>query len=141
MADSIYMQVLWETLWSTTLWPLTSDMRFHAMALFGGYHLPLATFMAVIGAALGSMINYLSGWLVSILQTQNTTILSDEKYALWEKRAFWAMPLVGLLAWIHLLGPLIVAAGFFRVKPLLAAIAILAGQAAYYLFHYAAYTA
>lgn len=130
-----YIDVIVEGVLSTTLWNFTSDTSVFAMQAFGGYDLKLAFFCAVLGASIGSFINYGLGRILSICQFNGLSAISQDKYERWRRYGTYAIPVIGLLSWIHLVGALVFALGFLRVKALYVLPFLIAGQAAYYGYY------
>lgn len=130
-----YIDVIVEGVLSTTLWNFTTDAGVFAMQAFGGFDMKLAFFCAVLGASIGSFINYGLGRMVSACQFNGLSAIPQEKYDRWRRYGTYAIPVIGLLSWIHLLGALVFALGFLRVKALYVLPLLIAGQAAYYGYY------
>ena len=107
-----YIDVLVDALGNKTLWAFTSEVRYFAMLGFGEADVVLATVMALIGACLGSFINYGIG------------------------RAFSICLFIGIFSWIHLVGVLVAAAGFLKVPAKFALPSLVLGQVLYYGYQY-----
>lgn len=130
--DQPYIDVIVEGILSTILFPLASDTTFFAMQAFGGYNMTLAFWCVLAGATIGSAVNYGFGRLLSWCQTAGVSVLPQETYDVWQKRAYYFAPVIGLFCWIHLMAVLVVALGFFRVRALYVIPLLLLGQAIYY---------
>lgn len=130
-----YIDVIVEGVLSTTLWNFTTDVSFFAMQAFGGFDMKLAFFCAVLGASIGSLINYGLGHLASVCQFNGLSVIPQEKYEHWRRYGIYAVPIIGLLSWIHLVGAAVFALGFLRVKALYVLPFLIAGQAVYYGYH------
>lgn len=130
--DQLYIDVISQSLLSTIIWPLASDTTFFAMLAWGGFDMRLAFWCAVGGASVGAAVNYGLGRLLAKFQTNGISTISPEKYELWQKRAVYFVPFIGLLCWIHLVAAFVVALGFLRVRAIYVLPALVLGQAIYY---------
>ncbi|MCH2546014.1 MAG: hypothetical protein MK052_00175 [Alphaproteobacteria bacterium] len=130
--DQPYIDIIVEGILSTTLWSFTTDTTFFAMVAFGNSDIQLALLCAVLGGSIGASINYGLGRLLAILQTNGTSKIPQDKYDLWRKRAYFAAPIICMLSWIHLVGALVFALGFLRVRAFLVIPFLMIGQALYY---------
>lgn len=130
--EQAYIDIIVEGILSTTLWSFTSDTTFFAMLAWGGYDMQHAMLCAVIGSSVGSFINYGLGRLVSIFQFNGASVIPQDKYDLWRKRAYFATPIIALFSWIHLMGALVFALGFLRVRAFYVLPLLMLGQAVYY---------
>lgn len=132
--EQAYIDIIVEGILSTTLWSFTSDTTFFAMLAWGGYDMQRALWCAILGASIGSCINYGLGRLVSIFQFNGVSVIPQEKYDLWRQRAFYVVPIIALLSWIHLVGALVFALGFLRIRAVYVLPLLMVGQAVYYTY-------
>lgn len=130
--DQLYIDVISQSLLSTIIWPLASDTTFFAMIAWGGYDMRLAFWCALGGSSVGAAINYGAGRLLAKFQISGISTIPQEKYELWQRRALYFVPVIGLLCWIHLVAALVVALGFLRVRAIYVLPALVLGQAIYY---------
>lgn len=128
-------QVFWEALQNRFVYPASSEVLFFALRYFQHEGMAAIGFAAWLGACLGACVNYGLGYALSALQKSGISTIPQEKYALWGKRALFALPVVALFGWVHLTGVLLVALGFLNTRPLWVVPAILCGQGVYYLYH------
>jgi membrane protein YqaA with SNARE-associated domain len=135
-----YIDILVEAFGSKTAWAFTSNIRYYALLAFESGDARLATIMAAMGCFLGSAFNYGAGRLLSILQFNGVSTIKQSLYEKWQGIFTYAMVFIGLFAWIHLVGVLILAAGFLRVRAWLALPAIFIGHALYFTYVYAEHT-
>lgn len=127
-----YIDIIVEGVLATTVWAVSSDTTFFAMLAWGGFDMQLALLCAVIGGSIGAFINYGIGRLLSIFQFNGASVIPQDKYDLWRKRAYYVAPIIALLSWIHLIGALVVALGFLRVRAFYMLPLLIVGQAIYY---------
>jgi membrane protein YqaA with SNARE-associated domain len=132
--EQVYIDVIVEGVLSTTLWQFTPDVSFFAMLAWGGYDMQKALMCAIVGASIGSCINYGLGRLFSIFQFNGVSVIPQEKYDLWRKRAYYATPIIAIFSWIHLLGALVFGLGFLRVRAIYVLPLLVVGQMVYYTY-------
>lgn len=131
-----YIDVFVDALGNKTLWAFTNEARYVALFGFGSADMLKATLMAFAGACIGSFINYGIGRAFSVLQANGTSNIKQDVYEKWRGRFTYAIPLIGLFSWIHLVGVLVATAGFLRVPAKYALPALMLGQAVYYYYLY-----
>ena len=131
-----YIDVLVDALGNKTLWAFTSEVRYFAMLSFGEADSVLATVMALIGACLGSFINYGIGRAFSVCQTNGISKIKPDVYDKWRGRFTYAILFIGIFSWIHLVGVLVAAAGFLKVPAKFALPSLVLGQVLYYGYQY-----
>lgn len=136
-----YIDVFVDALGNKTLWAFTNESLYIALFGFGSADMLKATLFAFAGACIGSFINYGIGRAFSVLQTNGKSNIQQDAYDKWRERFTYAIPLIGLFSWIHLVGILLAAAGFLRVPAKYVLPALMLGQAFYYYYLYDKYIA
>jgi membrane protein YqaA with SNARE-associated domain len=128
----LYLQVFFEAAWLASLIPMGNDTAFYAMHFFGGYSMPPAVLMAIIGATLGQMLNYYLGrGLQNLKYTRNMT-LSEDVYVRFEYYFNRYAIYVLVLSWAPLCKLLPLLAGFSNAPRLKVLALIVVG----YIYHY-----
>lgn len=138
--EQLYLDILVDALGNKTLWAFTSEIRYFAVLGFGDADLRLATVMALIGACLGSFINYGIGRFLSACQSNGLSTIPQAAYDKWRSRFTYGILLIGIFSWIHLMGVLVAVAGFLKVPAKFALPSLALGQALYYGYQYGKFT-
>lgn len=138
--EQLYIDILVDALGNKTLWAFTTEARYFAVLGFGEADLILATAMALIGACIGSFINYGIGRAFAGLQESGASKIKPETYDKWRARFTYGIALIGIFSWIHLVGALVAVAGFLKVPAKFALPSLVLGQALYYFYQYGKFT-
>jgi membrane protein YqaA with SNARE-associated domain len=129
---NLYLQGFFESAYAASIIPFASEPTFFAMKAFGGHNMTAAFALAVIGAALGHLFNWWLGKMLRRLPPPGRGMLSEERYArakaIFHRYGIWLL----LFAWAPVCNFLVVAAGFFEVRPRIALPLIIAGLAVHY---------
>lgn len=127
-----YVQVFFEALAANQLLPLTSEAMLAAMQAFGGFDLRQAAALGALGAVLAHAVNYALGRGLLELKRREQVFVSEKFYAAGARLGRrWALPLL-LFTWVPFGALLPVAAGFFHVPPLRAALVVALGEVGFY---------
>jgi membrane protein YqaA with SNARE-associated domain len=130
-----YLNVLIESLWVASVIPGGSEPTFFSMKAFGGFSLPLACAIAVIGATIGQLFNWWLGKQIHKLQRKQQKGFNPAMYekiqASFHKYGIFIL----LLSWLPILNLFVVAAGMLQVPLRTALPLIIAGQVAAYGFY------
>ena len=131
---SVYIDVFIESVLVSSIIPFMSDPSFSAMRLFGGYNMPLATVIAVFGASLGAVFNFMLGsWVLKLYRKKNDRkYFPIEKYNKFRHIFFKYFIILLPFSWVTLLDFLVFFAGFFGVRAKLALSLVIAGQIIHY---------
>lgn len=131
---SAYLDVFTESALVASIIPFTHDPSFLAMLSFGGYNMPLATALAILGAATGAVFNFTLGrLLLYFYQKKNwLSFLSIETYnkssGIFLRYFFVLLP----FSWLSTLNFFVFLAGFLGTRAKLALSLVMAGQIAHY---------
>ena len=132
-----YVNVFIESARVASVIPFSSEPTFFAMFYFGGFNMPLAAALAVLGASLGQSFNWYAGHL--LLKSHRKRPFKVSEY--WYNRCTQLYGKYGALllffSWLPLMKLLVVAAGFLNVRFRFALPLIFAGNVVaygYYLF-------
>jgi len=121
------------TFLSATLIPFPSEVILIGM-LEAGISVYACLVVATAGNFLGSITNYVIGYLGNSETLIKFFKLNQTKLDLWESRLSEHGVYLGLLAWLPIVGdPMVAALGFFRVKFIPLAALMLLGKFARYL--------
>lgn len=127
------LPILVESTWHASIIPLGNDATFYAMQAFGNYDMKMPVLLAVIGATMGQMFNWMVG---EFLLSYKGSLKVDDYWhgrvaALFNKYGIFLL----LFSWAPLCNLLVVLAGFVGTKPKIVFTLVLAGQA----FNYGRY--
>lgn len=124
-----YLPILLETAWKASIIPLGNDPTFFAMKDFGGYNMPLACALAVIGGTTGQIFN----WWIGRLLWKFPVMSEPPRWYPEFKRVFNRYGVFFLVfAWAPLFNVLALAAGFSRTRARIALPLLFIGEAAHY---------
>lgn len=111
-----YTNVFIESARVASIIPFSSEPTYFAMFYFGGFNMPLATALAVVGATLGMSLNWWIGNALLKLHKKKSFNVSEYWYnkcsSLFNKYG----AILVLFCWLPLMKMLIVAAGFLNVR-------------------------
>ena len=130
---NFYLDVLIESAWRASFIPLPSEATLAAMQAFGGYNIPLAVAMAVVGGVAIQMLNWWIGTLLFKLRNHTggwnipDTTLAKAQH-IFTKYAVFLL----LFAWATFGNVLVVIAGFLGAKPKMVLPLLVVGYAAHY---------
>ncbi len=134
---SAYFDVFIESAITASIIPFGSNPSFFAMLSFGNYNMFLAAILAISGAALGIIFNFILGrFLLSLYQKTNGTIfLPIEKYnkflGIFSRYFIVLLP----FSWLPMFNFFVFFAGFFQTRAKLALPLAIAGQIGYYCWY------
>ncbi len=129
-----YLDVFIESILANSIIPFMHEPSFFAMHSFGGYNMPLAAVLAILGSFIGAAFNFALGLgLLRLYRRKNDRKhLPIDKYNKF-KHTFSRYFIILLpLSWMPLLNILVLLAGFFGTKARLVLSLVLAGQIAHY---------
>ena len=130
-----YFKVFYEAIWSASLVPFASDATFVAMQSFGGYNMPLAAAIAIVGATLGQLFNFQIGKIMFRFKEKGVLYISDYWFDKISKIFNKYGAFLILFSWISILRVLVVIAGFLNTKTRFVLPLIILGQ----IYHYGSY--
>ncbi len=134
---NFYLDVLLESILVSTPIPFVGNPTFFAMHGFGGYNMPLAAVVAVIGSAIGAAASFFFGYMFLKLYRKQggERHLSREKYNL--ASHYFARYFIFILpfSWLPLFNFLAMVAGFLGMRYKLVLPLIIAGQIAHYGYY------
>jgi len=112
-----YSRILFESAWSASIIPFSSEATLSAMQSFGGFNLPLAVALSVVGATAGMSFNWFLGKMLFRLHQEKKTFNVSEYWyarvaALFNKYGVFLL----LLSWLPLLKFVVVIAGFLNTR-------------------------
>lgn len=130
-----YLHVFLESAWVASIIPLSSEPSFSAMKAFGGFNMMLAFALAVAGATVGQLFNWLIGQFLLKLKNNGTFKLPDQHYAyaafMFNRYGVFLL----FFSWAPLCNLIVVAAGFLGARPKIVLPLVIAGQ----IFNYGRY--
>lgn len=124
----MYLNILIESAWVATIIPWSQEPTFFAMKAFGGFNMPLAFALAVVGATLGHVFNWwLGGFMFKLKEKENWPL--PQRYYDRAQRIFNRyLVFLLLFAWLPMFNFLVVASGFLGARLKLVLPLIIAGQ-------------
>ena len=132
---TLYLPILFESAWVASIIPFSSEPTFFAMKAFGGFNMPLATALAILGASGGMALNWAIGRFLIRFKNSGIFKISDDDYA-YGAHMFNRYGIVLLLiSWMPLCNLLAVIAGFLGTKPKVALALLMVGE----MFNYGRY--
>lgn len=132
--ETIYLHILLEHIWLACILPFANDATIYAMMGFGGYNIPQAVAMALIGCFIGFSINWLIGQFIYKLYSQGKLKMSQkgfEKYQRFYQRYFLFSL---LLSWLPFMNITVILAGAYNVRYHTAITLAMLGELGYFLF-------
>lgn len=127
-----YLNVFLEAFYTASLIPFASESTLSAMKAFGGYNLPLAVALAVIGGVMGQTINLTLGHVLRRLRKPGGWNIPEPRYQK-AQRLFYSYGLfIYLVCWLAFGNLVVVISGFLNIRPKTALPLILLGYAAHY---------
>ncbi len=132
MSAGFYPNVLFEAAHNASIIPLASEPTYFAMVGFGGYNLPLAFVLAVIGATAGQLFNWFLGRLLFKAKQANIVPFKENTYqraaSTFNKYVVFAL----LFSWMPMFGFVTIAAGFLGTRLRIALPLLIVGIAGHY---------
>lgn len=113
---------------ATRLLPFYSEVTLCALRQFHPQDYPLHAAIAGAGALVASVLLYLFGMWLRRMPERVSTEVQQARVARLQVRASGLYPWVLILAPLPIGGAIILAAGFFRVRPLTVALALIAAE-------------
>lgn len=134
MSAGIYLDIFIESASVASILPFTNHASYYAALAFGGFNVPMAFTLAVLGAVAGQMFNWGLGRIALRLKEKGKIKLDNGMYTqaqtLFKKYGIFLL----LFCWVMLGNLLVVAAAFLNVRLRVALPLIIAGTAAYYAY-------
>lgn len=113
----LYLRIIWESAWVASVIPFSAEPTFFAMLYFGGYNMPLAAALSVLGATIGMSFNWYLGKALYRLHEKKQTFHVSEY---WYNRIATMFNKYGafllLLSWAPVLKFVVVMAGFLNTR-------------------------
>ena len=130
-----YFNVFFEAVWANSIIPLASEATFLTLKSFGGYNMPLAAALGVVGATFGQIFNFLLGKGLLNLHRKGLLHVNDYWYGKISKLFNTYLVFTLFFSWAPLCKLLVVIAGFLGCKPRFVLPLVIIGQ----IFNYASY--
>jgi|GEM_PF-991138 len=135
-----YYLIFINSLKSSIIFSTVAEYGWFAMRDFGGYNMLLASFMAIMGASLGTSFNYMAGYYLAA-KRQDSLLFNDRLYQIIHRYSrYYLLILLFPFPDLFIIGQFyslfVFAFGFLRHSPKVVIPLILAGRVLYYLFHY-----
>lgn len=129
-----YLSVFIEALWNASIVPGASEATLAAMRSFGGFDIDLAATLAIAGAFLGQLFNWLLGVFLLKLKNQGAMPIPPQMHekasASFQRYFVWFL----LFCWLPMFNFFTLTAGFLGVRPRIALPLLLAGTVFHYMF-------
>ncbi len=111
-----YANVFIESARVASIIPFGSEPTYFAMFYFGGFNMPLATGIAIVGATLGMTFNWLVGKALLELHKRKNFNVNEYWYGKCQAQFQKYGALLLLLIWLPLMKLILVGAGFLNVR-------------------------
>ena len=128
-----YLNVFIEAMWTASIFPMSYDATFDAMRLFGGFKMPKAAAIAIIGATIGQLCNWTLGRTLFTIRHKAHFNISERVYAKTAHIFNTYLVFLLLFSWLPIGNILLCVAGFTKAPLKLVTPLIFTGYCYYYL--------